>query len=329
MTDGHHRALRSGLGLELMRVTERAALAAAPWIGRGSKEDANTAAIDAMHGLLRTVDVDGVIVFGEGDASESPLLFDGEQVGAGHEPRCDVAIDAIDGLTPTASGRPNAISVIALVERGSMIARLPCTYVNKLAVGAAGVGVVDITRSATHNLEALADASGRPIRDLTAVVLDRPRHADLIAEIQRSSARLRLVTDDDVGAAVSTALDDAGADVLFGIGGARAAVLSAVAVRGLAGEQQIQLRPRGGAEERAMTDAGFDTDSVLTMEDLLGAGESAFAATGITHGDVLPGVRYDNGTIWTHSLVVQTGDDIVRRVRTRHRPEHEATRQRT
>jgi len=307
------------IGLELLRVTEAAAMAAAPWVGRGAKQAANASAIDAMHAFLQTVDIEAVIIRGEGASSDNPVLFDGERVGRGGPFAGDIALDAIDGIGPTASGRPNAISVVAMVEKGSMVDDLAVAYVNKLAVGPDGVGVVAITETPTRNLHALAHATGRTIRDLTAVVLDRQRHAELIAEIRSSGARLRLVADDDVGAAVSTALIGTGADILFGIGGSREAIISAAALRGLGGQQQVQLRPQDDAEHRAIQDAGRDLDAVLSISDLVGTGACYFAATGITDGDLLHGVRLDDDFIWTHSLVTQAQPTVVRHIRARHR----------
>ncbi|MEO6126146.1 MAG: class II fructose-bisphosphatase [Ilumatobacteraceae bacterium] len=302
------------IGLELLRVTEAAALAACPWVGSGTRSAVDNAAIEAMAAALSCVAIDGLIVLGEDEQSE---LGHGQRVGSGLPPM-DVAIDAIDGSRSAAGGGPHAMSVVAVCERGAMLPTLPCARMDKLAVGPDGVGVVDIDRSATVNLHALAKAMNRPIGEVTAVVLDRDRHHELIAEIQRTGARLHLVADDDIGAAITTCLPTIGADILFGVGGSRETVISAAALRGLGGELQSRFAPANSDERDACEAAGFAAGAVLTAQDLVGDGSCWFAATGVTDGDLLRGVRQEKRWLWTDSLIIGTGPAEVRRVRTRH-----------
>jgi fructose-1,6-bisphosphatase II len=318
MTPGKQRPDRN-LALELVRVTEAAALAASRWMGRGDKNGADGAAVDAMRTILDTVPMAGVVVIGEGEKDEAPMLFNGEEVGDGTPPETDIAVDPVEGTTLTALGRGNAISVIAVSERGTMFDPGPCVYMEKIAVGPEASGAIDITRSPTENLEAVAKAKGESIRDVTAVILDRERHADLIAEVRGAGARIRLIQDGDVIGAVSTAWPDAGADILFGIGGTPEGVIAAAAMKCIGGEIQGRLWPRDDAERQAAIDAGYDLDRVLTTEDLVSGDNCFFALTGITDGDVLKGVHYDSRGASTQSLVMRSRSGTSRLITARHR----------
>src|SRR5438094_1355323 len=274
------------LAMELVRVTEAAALAASRWMGRGDKEGADGAAVEAMRVVLATVSMDGIVVIGEGEKDEAPMLYNGEQLGDGSAPSADIAVDPIDGTTLTSLGRGNALSVIAMSERGTMFNPGPCVYMEKIAVGPDAAGVVDLTRSPTENLRAVADAKGESVQDVTAVILDRDRHADLIAEVRAAGARLRLIPDGDVAGAISTAWPDSGADILFGIGGTPEGVIAAAALKCMGGEIQGRLWPRNDGERDAALAAGYDLDRVLTTNDLVQGDNCFFAVTGITDGEV-------------------------------------------
>ena len=307
------------LALELVRVTEAAALAASRWMGRGDKEGADGAAVDAMRVILETVQMDGIVVIGEGEKDEAPMLYNGEQIGDGNPPAVDIAVDPIDGTTLTALGRSGAISVIAMSERGSMFDPGPCVYMEKIATGPRAADAIDITKSATENLAAVAEAKGSSVRDLTAVILDRDRHRDLIAEVREAGARVRLIPDGDVAGAISTAWPESGADVLFGIGGTPEGVITAAALKAMGGAQQGRLWPRNDAERKEAIEAGFDLDAVLTQDDLVRSDNCFFAATGITDGELLQGVHYDNRGATTQSLVMRSKSGTVRQVNARHR----------
>jgi fructose-1,6-bisphosphatase II len=306
------------LALELVRVTEAAAMAASRWMGRGDKNGADGAAVDAMRTVLDTVPMDGVVVIGEGEKDEAPMLYNGERIGDGTPPETDIAVDPVEGTTLTALGRGNAISVIALSERGSMFNPGPVFYMEKIAVGPEAVGAVDITRTATENLHAVAKAKGESVRDVTAVVLDRERHEDLIAEIRAAGARIRLIQDGDVIGAVSTAWPDTGADVLFGIGGTPEGVIAAAALKCMGGEIQGRLWPRNDEERAAAIAEGYDLDAVLTTDDLVRGDNCFFSLTGITDGEVVKGVHYDNRGCTTQSLVMRSRSGTVRQVNARH-----------
>ncbi|HET6794853.1 MAG TPA: class II fructose-bisphosphatase [Acidimicrobiales bacterium] len=308
------------LALELVRVTEAAAMAAARWMGRGDKEGADKAAVDAMRIMLDTVSMDGIVVIGEGEKDEAPMLYNGEHVGDGTPPLTDIAVDPIDGTTPTSLGRGNALAVIAASERGSMFDPGPCVYMEKIAVGPVGAGVIDMSKSVTWNLEAVADARGVPVRDMTAVVLDRDRHGDLIAEIRAAGARIRLIPDGDVAGAISTAWPESGADILFGVGGTPEGVLAAAALKCMGGAMQGRLWPRNDDERKAAVEAGYDVEAILTTDDLVNSDNCFFAATGVTDGELLRGVRYNpqQGAM-TQSLVMRSRSGTVRRVEAWHR----------
>ncbi len=307
------------LAMELVRVTEAAALAAGRWLGRGDKEGADKAAVDAMRVVLNTIEMDGCVVIGEGEKDEAPMLFNGERIGGGGPLVTDIAVDPIDGTTPTALGRGGALSVIAVSERGTMFDPGPCVYMEKLAVGPEGVGAIDIEKSPTENLRAVAAAKGSRVGDLTAVILDRPRHAALIREVRQSGARIQLITDGDVAGAISTAWPDSGVDVLFGIGGTPEGVLTAAAMKCMGGELQGRLWPRSDEERRAAEEAGYDLHQVLTTDDLVRGENCFFAATGISSGELLRGVRYDSRGATTQSLVMRSKSGTVRRVEAFHR----------
>jgi fructose-1,6-bisphosphatase II len=306
------------LALELVRVTEAAALAASRWMGRGDKEGADGAAVDAMRVVLETVPMDGIVVIGEGEKDEAPMLFNGEQVGDGSPMPADVAVDPIDGTTLTALGRGNAIAVIAVSERGTMFDPGPCVYMEKIAVGPDAAGAIDITRSITENLESVAEAKRTSVRDLTAVILDRDRHSDIIAEVRSTGARIRLIPDGDVAGGISAAVPDSGADILIGIGGTPEGVITAAALKSMGGDLQGRLWPRNDAERKAAVDAGYDLDQVLTLDDLVAGDNCFFAATGITDGEMLKGVHYDSRGATTQSLVMRSKSGTVRTVNARH-----------
>jgi len=306
------------LAMELVRVTESAALASARWVGRGQKNKADEAAVKAMRSVLSTVSMDGVVVIGEGEKDEAPMLFNGEQVGDGSSPLTDVAVDPIDGTRLTAEGRPNALSVIAVAERGSMYDPGPTFYMEKIAVGPDAVGSIDITASPTQNLRWIAKAKQESVSDLTVVILDRPRHEALIDEVRASGARIRLITDGDVYGAVATSWPDAGVDVLLGIGGTPEGVITAAALKSMGGEIQGRLWARDDEEREQIEAAGYDLSEVLTTDTLVSGDDAFFAATGITDGPLLRGVRFDRTGVHTESLVVRSRSGTVRIISARH-----------
>jgi fructose-1,6-bisphosphatase II len=305
--------------MELVRVTEAAAMAAARWMGRGDKEGADGAAVDAMRVVLGGVPMKGVVVIGEGEKDEAPMLFNGERIGDGTPPETDVAVDPIDGTTPTALGRGGALAVIAVSERGTMFNPGPCVYMEKLAVGPEAAGKVNLEWSPTQNIEAVARAKGESVRDVTAVILDRPRHDELIREVRSTGARIRLITDGDVAGAIATAWSESGADILLGVGGTPEGVIAAAALKCMGGELQGRLWPRDEAEAERARGAGYDLERVLGLDDLVQGDNCFFAATGITDGELLRGVRYDSGGATTESLVMRSKSGTVRRIDARHR----------
>jgi len=307
------------LALELVRVTESAALAAARWMGRGDKNGADGAAVAAMREVLHTVSMDGIVVIGEGEKDDAPMLYNGEQIGDGTPPAVDIAVDPIDGTTLTALGRGNALAVIAMSERGTMFDPGPCFYMEKIAVGPDAAGSIDITASITENLKAVAKAKGESVRDLTVVILDRERHGDLIGEVRTAGARVRLISDGDVYGAIATAWPDAGTDVLFGIGGTPEGVIAAAALKCMGGEIQGRLWPRDDGERAAAEEAGYDINRVLTTDDLVQGDNCFFAATGVTDGEVLKGVHFDGWGATTQSLVMRSRSGTTRRIDARHK----------
>ena len=314
----NQESLDRNLALELVRVTESAAIAASAWMGRGDKNGADGAAVEAMRAALRTVSMDGIVIIGEGEKDEAPMLFNGERIGDGSAPRVDIAVDPIEGTTPTALGRGNALSVIALSEAGSMFDPGPCVYMEKLAVGPEAKGHVSIELSTHENLKAVAKAKGIPISEVTVVILDRDRHSDLIREVREAGARIRLIGDGDVAAAISTAWEASGADILLGIGGTPEGVIAAAALLSMGGEIQGRLWPRNDEEKRLAIEAGYDINKVLYTTDLIKSENCFFAATGITDGDLLRGVHFNSKGAITQSLVMRSRSGTVRQIEARH-----------
>jgi len=305
------------LAMDLCRVTEAAALAAGRWMGRGDKEAADQAAVDAMRLVLNTVSMDGIVVIGEGEKDEAPMLYNGEEIGAGG-PAMDIAVDPIDGTTLTSLGRPNAIAVIALADRGTMYDPGPCVYMEKIAVGPEAADAIDLDAPVKANLEAVAKALGEDVDDVTAVILDRPRHEDIIKECREAGARIRLIPDGDVAGAIATAWPASGTNILFGIGGTPEGVIAACALKCLGGSIQGRLWPRDDDERKAALDAGYDLDRVLSTDDLV-AGDTFFAATGVTDGDLLKGVRYWGTGAGTQTLVMRSKSGTIRTIDASHR----------
>ncbi|MBV9095927.1 MAG: class II fructose-bisphosphatase [Streptosporangiaceae bacterium] len=307
------------LALELTRVTEAAAMAAARWVGRGDKNGADGAAVNAMRMMINSVSMRGVVVIGEGEKDQAPMLYNGEEVGDGTGAACDVAVDPIDGTRLTANGMPNAISVLAVAARGSMYDPSALFYMSKLATGPAAADVVDITAPPGANVAAVAKAKGGGPQDVTVVILDRPRHADLIAGVREAGARIHLITDGDVAGAIMAAREDTGIDLLLGVGGTPEGIIAACALKCLGGIIQGRLAPRDEAERRKALDAGLDLDRVLTTDDLVASGDVFFAATGITDGELMAGVRYHpGGGAVTHSLVMRSRSGTIRSIRSEH-----------
>ncbi len=309
------------LAMELVRVTEAAAMAAARWMGRGDKEGADGAAVNAMRVVLSTVHMDGVVVIGEGEKDNAPMLFNGERVGTGTPPEIDIAVDPIDGTNLTSLGRGGALAVIVASERGTLFDPGPCFYMDKLAVGPDAAGSIDINLSPAENLEAVAKAKGVDVRDLTAVILDRERHTDLIAQVRETGARIRLISDGDVAGAISAAWPETGVDILLGVGGTPEGVISAAALKCMGGEIQAKLWPRNDDERRKIQEAGLDENRVLLTDDLAQGNNCFFAATGVTDGELLRGVRYGPNGATTQSLVMRSKSGTVRQVDAQHRLE--------
>jgi fructose-1,6-bisphosphatase II len=307
------------LALELVRVTEAAALAAGRYMGRGDKIAADRAAVDAMRVVLNSIAMNAIIVIGEGEKDQAPMLYNGERVGTGEEPAMDIAVDPIDGTRPLANGTWNAIATVALAPRGTMFNPGPFLYMNKIAVGPQARGAVDIEAPVEHNLRAIANATGKRIEDLTVVILDRPRHNELIAEVRRCGARIRLIQDGDVAGALMTAWPDSGIDVLMGIGGTPEGVLAACALRAMGGEIQGKLYARNPEELQRGREMGYDFEKVLTIDDLVASDDVFFAATGITDGEFLRGVKYYGNGARTDSIVVRGLTGTVRQIIATHR----------
>ncbi|HZC41249.1 MAG TPA: class II fructose-bisphosphatase [Streptosporangiaceae bacterium] len=306
------------LALELARVTEAGAMAAARWAGRGDKNGADAAAVNAMRLLINTVSMKGVVVIGEGEKDRAPMLYNGEQVGDGSGPACDVAVDPIDGTRLTANGMPNGISVLAVSARGSMYDPSAVFYMSKLVTGSAAADVVDIEAPVAHNVSAVAKAKGCSPQDVTVVILDRPRHEELIADVRAAGARIKLITDGDVAGAIMTARDGTGVDLLLGTGGTPEGIIAACAVKCLGGIIQGRLAPRDDAERDRAIAAGHDLTQVLTTDDLVTSEDAFFAATGITGGDLLGGVSYRAGGATTHSLVMRARSGTIRTITSEH-----------
>jgi len=307
------------LAMELVRVTEAAAMASARWVGRGDKNGADGAAVNAMRNLIGTVSMNGVVVIGEGEKDDAPMLFNGERVGDGTGAEADVAVDPIDGTTLAAKGMPNAISVIAVAERGAMYDPSAVFYMEKLVVGPAGADVIDITAPIAWNLIEVAKAKGETVADLTVCILDRPRHDELIEQVRTAGARIKFITDGDVAGAIMAAREGTGVDLLAGIGGTPEGIIAACAMRCLGGSIQGRLWPRDDAERRRAMDAGHDLDRVLTTGDLVTGDNIFFCATGITDGELVEGVRYTPEGPTTHSIVMRSKSGTIRDIRSEHR----------
>src|SRR5882724_1831549 len=284
-----HQPPDRNLAMELMRSTEAAALAGGRWMGRGDKNAADGASVDAMRLVLNSIAMDGVVVIGEGEKDEAPMLYNGEQIGDGSHPKVDIAVDPLEGTTLTSLGRNNAIAVIAVAERGAMFNPGPCVYMEKIAVGPQAADVIDINAPVKANLEAVAKALGERVSDVTAVILDRERHADIIRECREAGARIKLIQDGDVAGAISVAWRNSGIDILFGVGGTPEGVIAAAGIKCLGGSIQGRLWPRNDDERRAALDMGYDLDRVLMTDDLVSGDDIHFAATGITDGELLRG----------------------------------------
>jgi fructose-1,6-bisphosphatase II len=314
---GRHAPDRN-LALELARVTEAGAMASARWVGRGDKNGADGAAVNAMRQLISTVSMDGIVVIGEGEKDKAPMLYNGEQVGDGSGALCDVAVDPIDGTRLTANGMPNAISVIAVSARGSMYDPSAVYYMSKLVTGPEAASVVDLDAPPAANISAVARAKSCSPSDVTVVILDRPRHAELIREVREAGARIKLLTDGDVAGAIMAAREETGIDLLLGIGGTPEGIIAACAVKCLGGVILGKLAPRDDAERAKAIDAGHDLSRVLNTDDLVASDDAFFAATGITDGDLLAGVRYRSGGAITDSLVMRARSGTVRKIRSEH-----------
>ena len=306
------------LALELVRVTEAAAMGAARWVGRGDKEAADQAAVDAMRLMLDSVSMAGVVVIGEGEKDEAPMLYNGEEVGSGEGPEVDVAVDPLEGTRLTALGQPNAIAVIAVAERGTMFFPGAAVYMDKIACGPEAADAIDITASPTENVRRVAEAKGVEPEDVSVVVLERDRHNDLIAELREAGAKVNLIRDGDVAPSIAAAHGIAGVDLLMGIGGTPEGVISAAAIKCLGGALQGRLWPRNDDERRELVDAGYDVEQVLTTDDLVSGDDVFVAATGVTSGALLRGVRYTKNGAVTESLVMRSRSGTVRRIEAEH-----------
>jgi fructose-1,6-bisphosphatase II len=307
------------LALELVRVTEAAALAAARWVGRGDKEAADQAAVDAMRLLLDTVPMDGLVVIGEGEKDEAPMLYNGEPIGDGSPPEVDIAVDPLEGTRLTAQGQPAALAVIALAERGTMFDPGPCVYMEKIAGGPEVADLLTLDEPLGAVVRRVAQRRRVDVGDVTVIMLDRPRHQDAVQEVREVGARIRFITDGDVSAALLAVSEGTGIDLLWGIGGTPEGVLSAAAIKSLGGNMLGRLWPRDDAERRAAVDAGYDLDEALDVDRLVSGNEVFFAATGVTDGDLLQGVRYvGDGHATTDSLVMRSRSGTVREVKARH-----------
>ena len=309
------------LALELVRVTEAAAMAAGRWVGRGDKNGADGAAVNAMRTLIGTVGMNGVVVIGEGEKDNAPMLYNGEQVGAGDGPECDVAVDPVDGTTLVAKGMNNGIAVMAVSARNSMYDPSAVFYMEKLVVGPEAADVVDIRLPVAENIRRVAKAKGSSVDDVTVVVLDRPRHEELTQQIRDTGARIKFISDGDVAGAVEAARPDTGLDMLLGIGGTPEGIIAACAMKCVGGLIQGRLWPRDDEERQKAIDAGHDLDRVLSTDDLVSGDDCFFVATGITDGELLRGVRYGRSTARTHSLVMRSRSGTIRSIESVHQLE--------
>lgn len=301
------------LGLDLVRVTETAAMGAARWMGRGDKEAADQAAVDGMRAHLATLDIDGVVVIGEGEKDSAPMLYNGEKVGTGRGMKVEVAVDPVDGTTLTSNGEPGALSVMAVTEgRGLMYSPGPLVYMDKIAVGPEAAGLIDLKAPVDHNLRQVAKARGKDVKDLTVILLYRPRNQSYIQAVRAAGARIRLIRDGDIAASIATARSDTSIDLLIGIGGSPEAVLSAAALKCMGGEIQCSLWPRNEGETAAARDAGMDLEKVICTDDLVGSDNVFFAATGVTTGEYLRGVDFSADVAVTHSVIMRSKTGSIR-----------------
>jgi fructose-1,6-bisphosphatase II len=319
MSPSRGEAPDRNLALELVRVTEAGAMAAGRWVGRGDKEGGDGAAVDAMRELVNTVSMRGVVVIGEGEKDNAPMLYNGEEVGNGDGPDCDFAVDPIDGTTLMSKGLPNAISVLAVAERGAMFDPSAVFYMNKIAVGPEAIDAIDITAPIGENVRQVAKAKGLSVSDMTVCILDRPRHEKLMTEVRDAGARIRLITDGDVAGAISACRPNSGTDLLAGIGGTPEGIITAAAIRCMGGAIQGQLAPKDDEERQKAIDAGYDLDQILSTEDLVSGENVFFCATGVTDGDLLKGVQYYGGGCTTSSIVMRSKSGTVRMIEAYHR----------
>ena len=308
----HREAPDRNLALELVRVTEAAAMAAGRWVGRGDKNAGDGAAVDAMRKLIGTVSMRGTVVIGEGEKDNAPMLYNGEQVGDGTGPECDVAVDPVDGTTMMAKGMPNSVAVIAVAERGSMFDPSAVFYMEKIATGPEAADVIDINISTGENIRRVANAKGVHPEDVTVCILDRPRHDQIVREVLESGARVRYISDGDVAGAITAARAGTGVDLLLGIGGTPEGIIAAAALVCMGGAMQAKLWPQDDAERQRAIDAGHDLDRVLTTVDLVSGQDIFFCATGITDGDLLRGVRYHDDSVETESIVMRSKSGTIR-----------------
>ena len=313
--------LDHNLALDLVRVTEAAALAAGRWVGRGDKEGGDGAAVDAMRKLINSISMQGVVVIGEGEKDQAPMLYNGEKVGDGTGAEVDVAVDPIDGTTLMSKGMPDALAVLAVAERGAMFDPSAVFYMEKLAVGPDCADVVDINAGVRENLRRIARVKNSGISDVTVCILDRPRHADLIREVRDAGARIRFISDGDIAGAITAAREGTGTDVLMGIGGTPEGIVAACALKCLGGAIQAKLWPRDAAEREKALAAGHDLDRVLATDDLVKGDNCFFVATGVTSGDLLRGVRYRSGGAYTQSIVMRSKSGTIRLIDSYHRLE--------
>lgn len=315
----HKEAPDRNLAMELVRVTEAAAMAAGRWVGKGDKNGGDGAAVDAMRHLISTVSMRGVVVIGEGEKDEAPMLYNGERVGNGDGPECDVAVDPIDGTTLMSKGMPNALAVLAVAERGAMFDPSAVFYMEKLAVGPEAAGMVDLSAPIAENIRRVAKAKNSSVSDVTVCILDRPRHAQIVQEVRDAGARIRFISDGDVAGAIAAARPTTGVDMLLGIGGTPEGIIAACAMKCLGGELQGRLWPKDDAEREKAIAAGHDLDRVLTTDDLVRSDNVFFCATGITDGDLLRGVHYRAGGATTQSIVMRSKSGTVRMIDAYHR----------
>ena len=319
MSPSRGEAPDRNLALELVRVTEAGAMAAGRWVGRGDKEGGDGAAVDAMRELVNSVSMRGVVVIGEGEKDNAPMLYNGEEVGNGDGPECDFAVDPIDGTTLMSKGLPNAISVLAVAERGAMFDPSAVFYMNKIAVGPEAVDAIDITAPIGENVRSVAKAKHLSVSDMTVCILDRPRHEQLITEVREAGARIRLITDGDVAGAISACRPNSGTDLLAGIGGTPEGIIAAAAIRCMGGAIQGKLAPKDDEERQKAIDAGYDLGQILSTEDLVSGENVFFCATGVTDGDLLKGVQYYGGGCTTQSIVMRSKSGTVRMIEAYHR----------